>query len=72
MYLIYIQLEFLGLRYRRQEIHKLDRFPHESMRLLLLLLKSGQWTSALAGVVHRRDCVWQLTQFLLPGKGGSG
>ena len=71
VYLIHIQLGFLGLRdIRRKESINSRGSPHVSM--LLLLLKSRQWD-----VCTGRRCpdeesvVWQLTQFLLPGKGGS-
>ena len=47
-----------------QGIHKLDRFPHVSM--LLLLLKNGQWDVCTGRHYSAKECVWQLTQFLWP------
>ena len=44
-----------------QGIHKLDRFPHVSMLLLLKNVCIGRRRSA-------KKTVWQFTQFLLPGK----
>ena len=49
---------------------KLDRFPHVSMLLLLLLLlKKRQWGVCTGrSCSAKKNCVWQLIQFLLPGK----